>query len=235
MKFFIDTANVEEIKTALSWGLIDGVTTNPTLISKTKRPFLDVVKDIFSLGEEKDFPISLEVIGMKNGKLDSETMVKEALFFVDFLKKNDLNVNNLVVKIPMSLEGLKAVKILSEKGIKTNVTLVFSPNQALLAMKAGATFISPFVGRLDDIGHDGMRLVEEIVNIIENYGFESEVIVSSVRHPKHVLEAALIGAHIATIPFGVLEKLSKHPLTDIGLERFLKDWENVPDKDELFK
>ncbi len=230
MKFFIDTANVEEIKTALLWGLIDGVTTNPTLIAKTKRPFWDVVKDIFSLAQDKIFPISVEVIGMKDGKLDSETMVKEAFAFVDFLKKHNLNLNNLVVKIPMSLEGLKAVKILKEKNIKTNVTLIFSANQALLAMKAGATFISPFVGRLDDIGHSGMKLVEEIVMIIENYGFDSEVIVSSVRHPKHVLEAALIGAHIATIPFGVLEKLSKHPLTDIGLERFLKDWENVPQK-----
>jgi len=230
MKFFIDTANVEEIKTALSWGLIDGVTTNPTLIAKTKRSFWDVVKDIFSLAHDKEFPISVEVIGMKDGKLDSETMVKEAFSFVDFLKKHNLNLNNLVVKIPMSLEGLKAVKILKEKNIKTNVTLIFSANQALLAMKAGATFISPFVGRLDDIGHSGMKLVEEIVMIIENYGFESEVIVSSVRHPKHVLDAALIGAHIATIPFGVLEKLAKHPLTDIGLEKFLKDWENVPHK-----
>jgi len=230
MKFFIDTANIEEIKTALSWGLIDGVTTNPTLIAKTKRPFWDVVKDIFLLAQDKEFPISVEVIGMKNGKLDSEAMIKEAFTFVKFLKEHNLNVNNLVVKIPMSLEGLKAVKILKEKNIKTNVTLVFSPNQALLAMKAGATFISPFVGRLDDIGHCGIKLVEKIVKIINNYKFDSQVIVSSVRHPKHVLKAALIGAHIATIPFGVLEKLSKHPLTDIGLERFLKDWENVPQK-----
>jgi len=230
MKFFIDTANIEEIKTALSWGLIDGVTTNPTLIAKTKKPFWDVVKEIFSLAQNKEFPISVEVIGMKDGKLDSETMVKEAFTFVEFLKKHNLNVNNLVVKIPMSLEGLKAVRILKEKNIKTNVTLVFSANQALLAMKAGATFISPFVGRLDDIGHCGIDVVEKIVKIINNYKFDSKVIVSSIRHPKHVLKSALIGAHIATIPFGVLEKLSNHPLTNIGLERFLKDWENVPQK-----
>ena len=220
MKFFIDTADINEIKSAMEMGLIDGVTTNPTLVSKTGRPFLEVAKEIV---ETVPGPVSLEVVS-----LDTQGMVDEARQLAKF-------GDNVVIKIPMTTEGLKAVKILSAEGIKTNVTLVFSPLQALLAAKAGATYVSPFVGRLDDVGHDGMELISQVVQIYENYGFETEVIVASVRHPQHVLQAALIGAHIATIPFKVIKQLAKHPLTDIGIERFLEDWAKVPDRDTIFK
>ena len=219
MKFFIDTADINEIKAAMEMGLIDGVTTNPTLVSKTGRPFLEVAKEIV---ETVPGPVSLEVVS-----LDTQGMVDEARQLAKF-------GDNVVIKIPMTTEGLKAVKILSAEGIKTNVTLVFSPLQALLAAKAGATYVSPFVGRLDDIGHDGMELISQVVQIYENYGFETEVIVASIRHPQHVLQAALIGAHIATIPFKVIKQLAKHPLTDIGIERFLEDWAKVPDRDAIF-
>jgi len=220
VKFFIDTADVKEIKEALSMGMVDGVTTNPTLISKTGRPFMEVAKEIVELVPG---PVSLEVVS-----LDTQGMVDEAR---QLAKLGD----NVVIKIPMTVEGIKAVKILSSEGIKTNVTLVFSPLQALLAAKAGATYVSPFVGRLDDIGHDGMELISQIVQIYSNYDFETEIIVASIRHPQHVLQAALLGADIATIPFKVISQLSKHPLTDIGIERFLEDWAKVPDKDQIFK
>lgn len=216
MKFFIDTADVEEIRKANNLGFLDGVTTNPTLISKVKKPFMDVVKEI--LAEVPDKPVSLEV-----ASTNFEGMVKEGEMLAKLGK-------NVVIKIPMTVEGLKAVKYFEEKGIKTNVTLVFSPAQALLAMKLGASYISPFVGRLDDISHTGMDLIRQIKTIKDNYCFKSEIIVASVRNPVHVLESALIGADIATIPYSVIAQLSKHPLTDIGLERFLKDWENVPEK-----
>jgi transaldolase len=219
MKFFIDTADINEIKQAIEMGMIDGVTTNPTLISKTGRPFLEVAKEIV---ETVPGPVSLEVVS-----LDTQGMVDEA-------RKLAKLGNNVVIKIPMTTEGLKAVKILSSEGIKTNVTLIFSPLQALLAAKAGATYVSPFVGRLDDIGHDGMELISQVVQIYQNYGFETEIIVASIRHPQHVLQAALIGADIATIPFKVIKQLSKHPLTDIGIERFLEDWAKVPDKGSIF-
>ncbi|NPA17344.1 MAG: fructose-6-phosphate aldolase [Aquificae bacterium] len=216
MKFFIDTANIEEIKAANDLKILDGVTTNPTLISKTGKPFMEVVEEI--LTEVPDKPVSLEV-----ASTDCEGMIKEAETLAKLGK-------NVVIKIPLTIDGLKAVKHLEYNGIKTNVTLIFSPTQALLAMKAGASYISPFVGRLDDISHDGMELISQIKTIIDNYGFKSQIIVASIRHPMHVLEAALIGADIATIPYKVVEQLAKHPLTDIGLEKFLKDWESVPEK-----
>jgi len=213
VKFFIDTANIEEIRSANEWGLVDGVTTNPTLVSREERKFGELVEEICSI---VDGPVSLEAVssGAKDLAADSRELAK--------IHKN------VVVKIPMTLPGLKAVKTLSAEGIKTNVTLVFSPVQALMAAKAGAAYVSPFVGRLDDISHTGMEVVRDILDIFENYAFRTEVIVASVRHPLHVLDAALIGAHVATIPFRVLEQLSKHPLTDRGIERFLKDWEKVP-------
>ena len=220
MKFFIDTADINEIRSAMEMGLIDGVTTNPTLVSKTGRPFMEVAKEIV---ETVPGPVSLEVVS-----LDTQGMVDEAR---QLAKLGD----NVVIKIPMTTEGLRAVKILAQEGIKTNVTLVFSPLQALLAAKAGATFVSPFVGRLDDVGHDGMELIAQIVQIYENYGFDTEIIVASIRHPQHVLQAALLGADIATIPYKVIKQLAKHPLTDVGIERFLEDWAKVPDKDQIFK
>jgi transaldolase len=215
VKLFIDTANVNEIREANSWGVICGVTTNPSLIAKEGRDFVEVVKEITDI---VDGPISAEVIS-----LDHEGMIKEARELAKIHK-------NIVIKIPMTIEGLKAVKVLSKEGIKTNVTLIFSSAQALLAAKAGATYVSPFLGRLDDIGQDGMYLIEEIVRIFDNYGIETEIIAASIRHPIHVEKAALAGAHIATVPFKVLEQMTKHPLTDIGIERFLKDWEKVPKK-----
>ena len=215
MKFFIDTANITEIKKATEWGMVDGVTTNPSLASKEGRAYNDILKDISSI---VNGPISAETVS-----LDADGMMKEARAFVKIHK-------NIVVKVPMTLEGLKAVRIAAKEGIKTNVTLVFSPTQALLAAKAGATYASPFVGRLDDISHNGMDLVSQILAIYENYDFATEVIVASVRHPLHVVDAALMGAHIATIPFKVIEQLSKHPLTDIGIEKFLEDWKKVPKK-----
>jgi transaldolase len=212
MKFFIDTANVEEIKKAWELGVIDGVTTNPSLLAKEGKEPLSVLKKICEI---VDGPVSAEAVS-----LTFEQMVKEAF---DLSKIHP----NIVIKIPMTEEGLKAVKKLSQEGIKTNVTLIFSPNQALLAAKAGATYVSPFVGRLDDISHFGMDLVRDIQIIFENYAFDTEVIVASIRNPLHVLEAARIGADIATIPYSVIKQLIKHPLTDIGIERFLKDWEKL--------
>jgi transaldolase len=216
MKFFIDTANTDEIRKAYDMGVIDGVTTNPSLISKENRDFESLIKEIFQIIQ--GLPISLEVLSLK-----FEGMVEEAR---SLAKMGE----NIVVKIPMTAEGLKAIKVLISEGIKTNTTLVFSPTQALLAAKARTTYVSPFIGRLDDISQTGMDLVEQIVTIFDNYGFESEVIVSSIRHPIHVLEAALIGADVATIPYKVIEQLVKHPLTDIGIDRFLADWKKVPKK-----
>jgi len=212
MKFFIDTANIEEIRKACELGVIDGVTTNPTLIAKEKKDPVTIFKEICAI---VDGPVSAEVIGLK-----ADVMIKEAEELAKIHK-------NIVVKIPMIEEGLKAVKKLSAAGIKTNVTLIFSPNQALLAAKAGATYVSPFVGRLDDISHTGMDIVADIQAIYENYDYVTEVIVASIRNPLHVIEAALIGADIATIPYSVIGQLIKHPLTDIGVARFLKDWESV--------
>ena len=215
MKLFIDTANINEIRDANSLGIIDGVTTNPTLIAKEGKDFISVVKEICSI---VDGPISAEVISLK-----SDEMVKEARTLAKIHK-------NIVVKIPLTAEGLKATKILSKEGIKTNLTLCFSPTQALLAAKSGATYVSPFIGRLDDISTVGMELIRDIKTIFKNYGFKTEIIVASVRNPIHVLDAAKIGADIATVPYAILMALIKHPLTDIGIERFLKDWQNVPKK-----
>lgn len=216
MQFFLDTANTEEIRKALDWGLLDGVTTNPTLAAKTGRPFMDVAKEIIKLLEDK--PVSLETVS-----LDAEGMVREGRFLADL-------GDNVVVKIPMTKEGMQAVQVLESEGIPTNVTLVFSPSQALIVAKAGATFVSPFVGRLDDISFEGMDLIEDIRVIYDNYGFETQIIVASVRNPIHVVRAAKIGADIVTLPFSVLESLFKHPLTNVGIENFLKDWEKVPNK-----
>ncbi len=216
MKFFIDTADINEIRAANELRILDGVTTNPTLVAKTGKPFMEVVKEILS--EIPDKPVSLEV-----ASTDYEGMIREAKILAELGE-------NVVIKIPITIDGLKAVKYLEDNGIRTNVTLIFSPAQALLAMKAGASYISPFVGRLDDISHTGMELIADIKSIIDNYGFDSEIIVASVRNPLHVVEAATLGAHIATIPYKVISQLVKHPLTDIGLERFLKDWESVPEK-----
>jgi transaldolase len=213
MKIFLDTANVEHIKEANSWGIIDGVTTNPTLIAREGRNFRDVVEEICSI---VDGPISAEVVSMK-----SDEMVEEAKGLASIHK-------NIVIKVPMMPEGLKTIKKLKELNIKTNATLVFSPNQALLAAKAGATYVSPFIGRLDDIGHIGMDVVRDIMIIFDNYGFETQVIVASIRNPIHVIDAAIAGAHVATVPYDTLRKMVKHSLTDVGIERFLKDWEKVP-------
>lgn len=213
MKFFIDTANTGEIRKAWNVGVIDGVTTNPSLISKENRDPLELLKEICSI---VDGPVSAEAVS-----LQAAEMVREAESLAGIHK-------NIVVKIPMTEEGLKAVKVLSGRGIRTNVTLVFSAGQALLAAKAGASYVSPFVGRLDDIGHTGMNIISEILEIYDNYAFDTEVIVASIRNPLHVIDAAKIGAHVATIPYAVIAQLAKHPLTDIGIERFLKDWEKVP-------
>ncbi|MBU4259296.1 MAG: fructose-6-phosphate aldolase [Proteobacteria bacterium] len=209
MKFFIDTANIEEIKEASSMGMADGVTTNPTLIAREKGNFEDILREICEI---VDGPISAEVIS-----LDTEGMLKEARRLAGIH-------DNIVVKVPMTIDGIKATRQLSEEGIKTNVTLIFSPLQALMAAKAGATYVSPFVGRLDDISHDGLLLVEQILEIYNNYAFDTEIIVASVRNPLHVLDAALMGADIATIPFKVLSKFASHPLTDKGIKAFLDDW-----------
>ena len=214
MQFFLDTGNVEEIKQALEWGILDGVTTNPTLIAKTGRPFMEVAKEILQL---VDGPVSLETVSR-----DAEGMVKEGKLLAEL-------GDNVVVKIPMTPEGMKAVQILESEGIPTNVTLVFSPAQALIAAKAGASFVSPFVGRLDDASSDGMKIIREIKQIFDNYDItDTQIIVASVRHPMHVVEAALIGADICTMPFEVMKKLFYHPLTDKGIELFIKDWEKVP-------
>ncbi len=213
MQFFIDTADIDEIREAKRMGILDGVTTNPSLIAKTGRDFQSVVHDIC---REVDGPISLEVVST-----EAEEMVKEAEGLAGIHR-------NVVVKVPITVEGMKAMVSLSKKGIKTNCTLVFSPIQALLAAKAGATYVSPFVGRLDDISEDGMELVEKIIQIYDQYEIDTQVIVASVRNPMHVLRAAILGADVVTVPFQVLVQLAKHPLTDIGLKKFLQDWERVP-------
>ena len=213
MKIFIDTANIDEIREANNLGVIDGVTTNPTLVAREGRDFVEVLREIASI---VDGPISAEVIS-----IDADGMVREAEPLAQIHK-------NITIKIPLTPGGLKATKILASKKIKTNVTLCFSPTQALLAAKAGATFVSPFIGRLDDISHTGMDLIRDIKQIYSNYGFKTEIIVASVRNPLHVLEAAKIGADIATIPYKIIMQLAKHPLTDMGIERFLKDWQSVP-------
>ncbi|MEW6520468.1 MAG: fructose-6-phosphate aldolase [Thermodesulfobacteriota bacterium] len=210
MKFFIDTANIEEIRKGVEMGMVDGVTTNPSLIARENKPFETILKEICAI---VDGPISAEVVS-----LDAKGMLEEGRQLASLHK-------NIVIKVPMITEGLKAVKQFAAEGIKTNVTLVFSATQALLAAKAGATFVSPFVGRLDDISLTGMDLVSDIMTIYDNYGYQTEVIVASVRNPVHVLDAALIGADIATIPFNVIAQLARHPLTDSGMEKFLADWE----------
>ena len=215
MKFFIDSAEIQEIREAHSLGLVDGVTTNPSLIAKTGRGFSEVVGEICSLVAG---PVSLETVSR-----DAAGMAREGEDLARYGK-------NVVVKVPLTTEGLKAVRLLGERGIKTNVTLCFSPVQALLAAKAGAAYVSPFVGRLDDISQSGMEVIGQIVKIYANYKFTTEVLVASIRHPIHVLTAALMGAHVATIPFAVIKQLAQHPLTDIGVEKFLKDWEKVPNK-----
>ena len=212
MKFFIDTANVSEIRKAAEWGLIDGVTTNPSLLSKEGGDPIEVLREITKIVEG---PVNAEVVS-----LDAEGMIREGLSHAKIAQ-------NIVVKVPMTLEGLKATRQLTSQGLKVNVTLIFSPTQALMAAKAGATYVSPFVGRLDDISESGMELVRQILTIYENYGFDTEVLVASVRNSIHVVEAALMGAHIATIPFKVLEQLSRHPLTDAGIEKFLEDWKKL--------
>lgn len=209
MKFFIDTAEVAEIRAANELGLVDGVTTNPSLIAKSGRDFREVIKEITGL---VDGPISAEVIA-----LDAPGMLLEGRELAKIHQ-------NIVIKVPMTGEGLKAARIFAAEGIRTNVTLIFSPLQALLAAKAGASYVSPFVGRLDDVGHDGMEGVEQIKTIFDNYGYATEIIVASVRSPLHVLNAGLIGADICTIPYGVITQLAKHPLTDAGIEKFLADW-----------
>jgi len=210
MKFFIDTANIDEIKKGLDLGMVDGVTTNPSLVAKEQRPFEEILKEICAI---VDGPVNAEVVS-----IEADGMVNEG-------RQLAAMSDNIVVKIPMIEEGLKAVRRLTAEGIKTNVTLVFSSTQALLAAKAGATYVSPFVGRLDDISENGMDLIGDILSIYDNYGYESEVIVASVRSPMHVVQSALMGADIATIPYKVIAQLAKHPLTDIGMEKFLADWE----------
>jgi transaldolase len=209
MKLFIDTANLDEIREANSWGIIDGVTTNPSLVAKEGKDFKKLIEEICSI---VNGPISAEVIS-----LNADEMVKEAQSLSKLHK-------NIVIKIPLIIEGLKAVKILKQEGIKTNVTLCFSASQALLAAKAGGTYISPFIGRLDDISHNGMELIRQIKTIYDNYGYPTQIITASIRHPLHVVEAAMAGADIATVPFKVIQQLVKHPLTDIGVDHFLADW-----------
>ncbi|OGW35219.1 MAG: fructose-6-phosphate aldolase [Nitrospirae bacterium GWC2_56_14] len=215
MKFFIDTANVKEIREAASFGVVDGVTTNPSLIAKEGRDFKQVIAEICEI---VDGPISAEAVS-----LEADKMVVEGLELAKIHK-------NIVVKLPMTKDGLKATKVLADQGIRVNMTLVFSASQALLAAKVGAAYVSPFVGRLDDISHYGMDLVEQVVTIFDNYGYPTEVIVASVRNPLHVVDAAMVGAHIATIPFSVIDQLVKHPLTDIGIEKFLSDWKKLEKK-----
>lgn len=210
MKIFIDTADISEIREAKALGILDGVTTNPSLVAKTGKPFETCIKEIL---EEVPGPVSVEVTAVEH-----DAMVKEAEVYAKW-------ADNVVVKVPIIKEGLKAIKTLSDKGIKVNVTLCFSPMQALLAAKAGAAYISPFVGRLDDISQDGMELISQVVEIYDNYAFDTEVLVASVRNPMHVVQAALMGADVSTIPLKVIDALLKHPLTDIGLEKFLADWE----------
>jgi transaldolase len=217
MKIFVDTANLNDIRELASWGIIDGVTTNPTLVAKTGKSFDEIIEKIFDI---VNGPISLEVISEK-----SDEMVTEAKNLVK--KISQKYRKNIAIKIPMTAEGLKATKLLKNEGIKTNVTLIFSANQALLAAKAGATYVSPFIGRLDDNGQEGMQIIEEIVDIFYNYDIETEIIVASIRHPIHVIEAARLGADIATIPPDIIRKMVKHPLTDVGIMKFLSDWKKV--------
>ena len=212
MKIFLDTANLKQIKEAASWGIVDGVTTNPTLLSKEDQKFEELIKKICRVISG---PVNVECVSTK-----SKDIIKEGR---ELAKLAD----NIVLKIPICVEGLKTIKVLSGEGIQVNTTLIFSPTQALLAAKAGARYVSPFIGRLDDISHEGMDLIDKIIAIFNNYGLETEVIVASIRHPLHVVDAALVGADIATIPFAVLDKMVKHPLTDIGMEQFLKDWRKV--------
>jgi transaldolase len=212
MKFFIDTASVAEIKEAAAMGVLDGVTTNPSLAAKETAPYRDILVEICRIVPG---PVSAEVIS-----IETDGMLKEANELVKI-------ADNIVVKIPTTLPGLKAIKALTDRGIKTNATLVFSPTQALLVAKAGATYVSPFIGRLDDVSQDGMQLIEDIVQIYENYGFATEVLVASVRHPMHVVEAARLGADVCTMPLKVIEALIKHPLTDIGLEKFISDYKKA--------
>lgn len=215
MKFFIDTANVDDIRKAAEMGILSGVTTNPSLIAKEGRDFVQVLKEIVEI---VDGPISAEVVS-----LDAEGMVKEALPLAGIHK-------NIVIKVPMTAEGMKAVHQLAKKGIRTNVTLVFTANQALVAARAGATFVSPFIGRLDDIGQDGIDLISDIAHIFDLHAIDTEIIAASVRHPIHVTQAAKAGAHIATVPYGVIDQIIKHPLTDRGIERFLADWSSMQKK-----
>ncbi|MEO0108386.1 MAG: fructose-6-phosphate aldolase [candidate division WOR-3 bacterium] len=215
MKIFIDSADVNEIREVQSWGILDGVTTNPSLVAKTGRGFREVVEEIVTI---VNGPISAEVISS-----ETQAMVREAEELARIHK-------NITIKVPMGREGLKTVKVLNSKGIMTNMTLVFSPNQALLAAKAGATFISPFVGRLDDISQFGMDMINDTMQILRNYDYPTEVIVASVRHPLHVVEAAKIGAHIATVPYGVLKQMLNHPLTDIGIRKFFEDYQKIPQR-----
>jgi transaldolase len=212
MKFFLDTANLEEIREIAGWGIVDGVTTNPSLCSKESMKFEDLIREICRIVPG---PVSVECVSPATGEIVKEARELAAI------------APNVVIKIPVCVEGLKATKILSSEGIKVNMTLVFSASQALLASKAGARYVSPFIGRLDDISQEGMELIEEIVTLFENYRLETEVIVASIRHPRHVIEAGLLGADIATIPAAVLEKMVKHPLTDAGMEKFLMDWARV--------
>ncbi len=212
MKLFIDTANLDEIREVNSWGVLEGVTTNPSLIAKEQRDFKQTVQEIADI---VDGPISAEVVSLK-----AEEMVEEA--------KDLVNIHpNIVIKVPMTEEGLKATRIFAEQGVRTNVTLVFSASQALLAAKAGASYVSPFLGRLDDVGHNGMDLITEIVHIFDRHLINTEIIAASIRRNTHVTEAAAAGAHISTIPYAVFKQMIKHPLTDLGIERFLKDWENA--------
>ncbi len=215
MQFFIDTANVQEIRTAMDMGLVDGVTTNPSLMARESSDWKEIASEICRMVPG---PVSLEVIA-----LDAEGMVREARDLMQFGP-------NVVVKVPMTAEGMKAVRILKSMDIETNVTLVFSAAQALLAAKAGASYVSPFLGRLDDVGQDGMELVQQILTIYANYGFSTQIIAASIRHPMHVLDAAMAGAHVSTVPFKILKQLLTHPLTDKGIEAFLKDWEKKEGK-----
>jgi transaldolase len=212
MKFFLDTANLAEIKEVAGWGILDGVTTNPSLCAKENMPFEDLVKEICRLCPG---PVSVECVSTQAAEIVPEARRLAAL------------APNIAVKIPIGLEGLKATRVLSQEGIQVNTTLIFSPSQALLAAKAGSRFVSPFIGRLDDVSQEGMEVIEQILVIFDNYAIDTEVIVASIRHPRHVVDAALLGAHIATIPYSVIDKLVKHPLTDIGIEKFLKDWGKV--------
>lgn len=210
MKFFIDTANIDEIKEVYSWGILSGVTTNPSLVAKEGRDFREVIEEIAAIVPG---PISAEVLST-----DAEGMIKEGVEYASWAE-------NVVIKVPMTAEGLKATRALADKGVKTNVTLIFSPNQALMAARAGATYVSPFLGRLDDISFDGMQLVSDVVDIFLTHHIDTEIIAASIRHPMHMVEAAKVGAHIATAPYKVYQQMLKHPLTDAGIERFLADWE----------